>query len=221
MTVQTLSVLPEVLPIFPLPGALLLPRGHLPLHIFEPRYRAMTEAALQSDRLIGMVQPRVVQDDLGGSAVDVYDTGCAGKIVTFAETEDGRYLITLRGVSRFDIAEELSVQDGFRRVRPDFAPYERDQHVDGGGGGHFDREQLLELVHSFLAAKELRVDWQALVDASDEALVTALAMSCPFDPPEKQALLEAPDLSTRAELLISIIEIALRDQDSSRLPILQ
>ncbi len=219
MSDSRLQDLPDILPIFPLSGVLLLPRGHLPLHIFEPRYRAMTEAALRADRLIGMIQPRTPQNDPVDVPAPVYPIGCAGKIVSFAESDDGRYLITLRGVCRFDIAAELPLQEGFRRIRPDFRPYSHDREANGSGG--FDRGRLLSLVRPFLEAKSLNVDWQAIDEASDEALVTALAMSCPFEPSEKQALLEAVDTRARAEMLMSILEIALRDADSPNPPMLQ
>jgi len=211
--------LPAVLPIFPLAGVLLLPRGHLPLHIFEPRYRAMTEAALRSDRLIGMIQPRTGQNDLVESAAPVYPVGCAGKIVSFTEADDGRYLITLRGVCRFGITAELPLQDGFRRVQADFAPFSHDRDADSTGA--IDRVRLLALVRPYLEGRSLNVDWQAISEASDEALITALAMSCPFEPSEKQALLQAADTPARAALLMSILEIALRDDSESAPSMLQ
>jgi len=216
---RTLGSLPPVLPIFPLTGVLLLPRGHLPLHIFEPRYRAMTEAALRTERMIGMVQPRAATSDSVADDADVYPTGCAGRIVSFAETDDGRFLITLRGVCRFAIVEELPLQEGFRRVRADFARYAGD--LDASAPGGFDRDRLLDLVRRFLEVRQLGVDWDAINGASDEALVTALAMSCPFAPPEKQPLREAPTLAARGDLLTSIIEIALRDGEDQAPQVLQ
>jgi uncharacterized protein len=216
---DAIAALPAILPIFPLPGSLLLPRGHLPLHIFEPRYRAMTEAALGNSRLIGMVQPRDADADLAGSRVAIYDTGCAGRIVQFAETEDGRFFISLRGVCRFRIIEELPQETSFRRVRADFHPFRDD--IEPVRDAVVRRERLIGIARSFLEARGLDADWAAINDASDEALVTALAMTCPFEPREKQALLETPGLSARADLLISIMEIAICDQDSPAGGILQ
>jgi hypothetical protein len=207
-----LGALPEILPIFPLTGALLLPRGHLPLHIFEPRYRKMTEAALSGERMIGMVQPRDPDLETVGDNGRVYETGCAGRIVSFTEVEGGRFLLTLRGVCRFRIAEELPLHDGFRRVRPDYAPYRQD--VEEPVGAALDREVLIGAVHRYVHAKELTADWSAIKEASDDELVVALSMMCPFEPREKQALLECRDLAARAALLASLLEMGIRDADS-------
>lgn len=209
----TVGSLPEILPIFPLPGALLLPRGHLPLHIFEPRYRKMTEAALSGERMIGMVQPR----DPDAETIDdndlIYDTGCAGRIISFTEIDDGRFLLTLRGVCRFRIARELPLQDGFRRVRPDYEPYQQD--VAEPAGLALDRENLIGSVHRYVHAKGLTADWPAIKEAPDEALVVALSMMCPFEPREKQALLECRDLPALAHLLTSLLEMGVRDADGT------
>ena len=207
----TLGNLPEILPIFPLPGALLLPRGHLPLHIFEPRYRKMTEAALSGERMIGMVQPRDPDVETIGDDGPIYDTGCAGRIISFMEIDDGRFMLTLRGVCRFRIAKELPLQDGFRRVRPDYEPYQQD--VAEPAGMALDRENLIGSIHRYVHAKGLTADWPAIKEASDEALVVALSMMCPFEPREKQALLECRDLATLAHLLTSLLEMGIRDAD--------
>ncbi|MGZ8337411.1 MAG: LON peptidase substrate-binding domain-containing protein [Allosphingosinicella sp.] len=209
----TVGSLPEILPIFPLPGALLLPRGHLPLHIFEPRYRKMTEAALSGERMIGMVQPRDPDAETIGDDGLIYDTGCAGRIISFTEIDDGRFLLTLRGVCRFRIARELPLQDGFRRVRPDYEPYQQD--VAEPAGLALDRENLIGSVHRYVHAKGLTADWPAIKEASDEALVVALSMMCPFEPREKQALLECRDLPALAHLLTSLLEMGVRDADGA------
>lgn len=206
--------LPDVLAIFPLSGVVLLPRGHLPLHVFEPRYLNLTEAALGSGRLIGMIQPRAHAADPIGDDALLYDTGCVGRIVTFSESEDGRFLITLRGICRFRIAEELDLKDGYRRIRPDFGPFRKDLLPETEEGAAVDREQLLATVHQYLDAKDMGADWSGVEKASDEALVTALAMACPFEPNEKQALLESTDLASRAQLLIALLEMAVRDVEA-------
>jgi hypothetical protein len=207
-----LGTLPEILPIFPLTGALLLPRGHLPLHIFEPRYRKMTEAALSGERMIGMVQPRDPDSETIGDDGRIYETGCAGRIVSFTEVDGGRFLLTLRGVCRFRIAEELPLLDGFRRVRPDYEPYRQD--VEEPAHAALDRERLLGVVHRYVHVKSLTADWPAIKEASDDELVVALSMMCPFEPREKQALLESRDLAARAGLLTSLLEMGIRDADN-------
>lgn len=194
--------LPESLPIFPLSGALLLPRGRLPLQIFEPRYLNMTFAALAEDRMIGMMQSRDVHEGA------LYDVGCAGRIVNFQETDDGRLLITLEGMVRFKVQQELPVQDGYRRVVPDWKGFESDYLLDER---RMDRPRLEEALVPYLKAKGLDADWELVRDTSDEALVVTLAMMCPFSAPEKQALLEADGIDTRAELLVAMLEMALHD----------
>ena len=197
--------LPREIPIFPLPGALLLPRGRLPLNIFEPRYLAMTRDALKGARIIGMIQPEATED-LRGAQVATYRTGCAGRIVQFAETPDGRYLITLAGLIRFDKGEELPLKDGYRRIVADFASYRGDME---GRAGKIDRERLLAKLKRFLERHEIGADWSAIEKAPDEQLVNALAMMCPFGPSEKQALLEAPDVGARCDTMIALLEMAV------------
>jgi Lon protease-like protein len=196
---------PEIIPIFPLIGVLLLPRGRLPLNIFEPRYLAMTRDALKAERFIGMVQPSDPTDKSRNPPV--YPVGCAGRITSFAETDDGRYLITLGGVSRFRIERELPLLDGYRRVVADWTPFEGDL-ADEGGEPAFDRDRLMRGLLGFFKRHQLEADWEALRTAPAERLVTTLAMMCPFEPSEKQALLEAPDFAERARLLTAIIEMA-------------
>ena len=203
------AALPEILPIFPLTGILLLPRGRLPLNIFEPRYLAMTRDALGGERLVGMVQPSDPQDDgRGGGGLNppVYPIGCAGRLTQFSETADGRFLITLTGVSRFRIREELPLLDGYRRVVPDWGPFAHDRAAPGTP--EFDRERLVRGLKSYFAQRQISADWEAIGKAPGEYLVTSLAMACPFAPSEKQALLEAADPDERARLLTTLVEMA-------------
>jgi len=205
-TSDTASVaLPEVLPVFPLAGALLLPGGHLPLHIFEPRYRNMTRDALAGDRLIGMIQPAEATPD--GSEPTLFRTGCAGRIASDEMTEDGRYKIVLEGLCRFHIDEELPPVDGYRRVRADYAAYGRD--LGGDGETAFDRARLLPLLESYLEGMEVAADWDAIADTTDARLIDALAVLCPFEPREKQALLESPTPAARGEMVLALIEMAV------------
>ena len=204
--------LPEVLPIFPLSGVLLLPRGRLPLNIFEPRYLAMVRDALGGERLIGMVQPSEPQDDnrgprgVGGPNPSVYPIGCAGRVTQFSEADDGRFLVTLTGVSRFRIAEELPLLSGYRRIVPDWRPFDHDREVPETP--EFDRARLIRGLQSFFSQRQLSADWSAVEKAPSEHLITSLAMACPFAPSEKQALLEAADLEQRAALLTGLVEMA-------------
>jgi len=198
---------PTVIPVFPLPGALLLPRGQIPLNIFEPRYLSMVDDALKGDRIIGMVQPDA---DNGGSASvpRLYHVGCAGRITQFAETGDGRYLVTLVGISRFRIDEELGTTTLYRQCRVDFGAYPAD-FTARAGEDEVDRAGVVKALRDFVQAADVRVDWQGIEDAPNEALVNALCMMSPFGVREKQALLEAETLKTRAEVLIALTEIEL------------
>ncbi len=196
--------LPESLPLFPLTGALLLPRAHLPLNIFEPRYLAMTEAALAGDRLIGMIQPLEGKGDQGDPPL--YKTGCAGRIVEFRETGDGRLLIDLLGVSRFDVAREPPRTGLFRRALPDWSPYAGDLTQSEPPG--LDRARLMKALGPFLAKSGVKADRDSLQSAPSSRLIDAVAMMAPFAPREKQALLEA-DPAARALLLTQLIEMSL------------
>ncbi len=207
--------LPDILPIFPLTGVLLLPRGRLPLNIFEPRYLAMTRDALGGERLIGMVQPSDPQDDgRGGGGLNppVYPVGCAGRVTQFSETDDGRFLITLTGVSRFRIREELPLLEGYRRVVPDWQPFAHDR--ERAGKPDFDRERLIRGLKGYFAQRQIQADFEAIEKAPSEYLVTSLAMACPFAPSEKQALLEAADPDERARLLTTLVEMAATEPPS-------
>jgi Lon protease-like protein len=204
------ATLPAILPIFPLTGVLLLPRGRLPLNIFEPRYLAMTRDALASERLIGMVQP---SDPAAlGSNPPVYATGCAGRITSFSETEDGRFLITLTGTCRFRIHEELPLLEGYRRVVPEWSEYIHDLETEVEPA--FDRERLIRGLKAYFQRHEISADWEAISSVPGERLVTSVAMVCPFEPSEKQALLEASDLNERARLLTAIVEMAVMNRPS-------
>ena len=199
--------LPGRISVFPLSGALLLPAGQMPLNIFEPRYLAMIDHAMATDRIIGMVQPRFNQSDR--SAIpQMADIGCAGRIVQFAETGDGRYLITLAGICRFRILDEADVNTPFRQCNMSAAAYADDFNPKKGEDA-VDRKSLLHAFRHYLVANDLEADWDSVNEASNASLVTALAMMAPAGPAEKQALLEADDHKSRAQLLIAITEIAL------------
>jgi len=199
------TTLPTILPIFPLTGVLLLPRGRLPLNIFEPRYLAMTRDALAGDRLIGMVQPS--NPGASGDNPPVYPTGCAGRITSFAETEDERFLITLTGTCRFRIRDELPLLEGYRRVVPEWSEFARDLGSEDEPA--FDRERLMRGLKGYFQQHQISADWGAINSVPGERLVTSVAMVCPFEPSEKQALLEASDLNERARLLTAMVEMAL------------
>jgi len=205
--------LPEVIPVFPLAGALLLPRGQMPLNIFEPRYLAMIDDALRTGlRLIGMIQP----DPSHPGPEDkphLYKIGCAGRITQIAETGDGRYLIELTGVARFRIVGEPSVLTPYRQCRVDYHPF-ADDFVARKGEDAVDRDALLEALADFLKANKLNADWEGIEKAPNEALVNALAMMSPYVAAEKQAILEAPDLKTRAEILVALTEIELAKNET-------
>ena len=200
--------LPEVIPVFPLSGALLLPRGQMPLNIFEPRYLAMVDDALADrHRLIGMIQPETAAPEPGPKP-SLYKIGCVGRITQLAETGDGRYLLQLTGIARFRLVEELSVTTAYRQCRVTYAPF-ADDFTPRKGEESVDREAVLDALRAFLAANNLSTDWEGIENAPNEALVNALAMMSPYAPAEKQAMLEAPDLKTRAEILVAATEIEL------------
>ena len=205
--------LPDVIPVFPLAGALLLPRGQMPLNIFEPRYLAMIDDALRAGhRLIGMIQPDTAHPGAPDKP-NLYKIGCVGRITQFAESGDGRYLIQLTGIARFRIEEELRVTTPYRQCRVRYAPFV-DDFTARKGEEAVDRKSLLEALTGFLKANNLKADWEGIENAPNEALVNALAMMSPYGAAEKQALLEAPDLKTRAELLVAMTEIELAKKTS-------
>ncbi|MCA6111450.1 LON peptidase substrate-binding domain-containing protein [Bradyrhizobium cenepequi] len=212
--------LPEVIPVFPLAGALLLPRGQMPLNIFEPRYLAMVDDAFRDGhRLIGMIQPDVTHSHNEATPV-LFRIGCAGRITQLAESGDGRYILELTGVARFKVVEELNVLTPYRQCKVDFFSF-KDDFVARKGEEDVDREALLSVLTDFLKANNLKVDWAGIEAAPNEALVNALAMMSPYGPAEKQAMLEAPDLKTRAEILIAVTEMDLAKKRTSGDPPLQ
>ena len=205
--------LPEVIPVFPLPGALLLPRGQMPLNIFEPRYLEMIDDALASrHRLIGMIQPDIAHPG-SDDKPNLFKVGCVGRITQIAESGDGRYILQLTGVARFRIEEELTVQTAYRQCRVTYAPF-ADDFIARKGEEEVDRKELLRALSEFLQANDLKADWDGIENAPNEALVNALAMMSPYGAAEKQALLEAPDLKTRAEILVAVTEIELAKKNS-------
>lgn len=198
--------LPETLPVFPLSSAFLLPSGQLPLNIFEPRYLQMVEDALSGNRIIGMIQPQGDHKDEEKPAL--VKTGCAGKITEFTETQDGRYLITLAGVYRYHIAEEMSTDKLYRIVKADWSKYENDSKAFSCLD--LDRQKLKALLKDYFQQHEMDCSWKAIDDAPDGKLITCLSMICPFEQKEKQALLEAACCKTRAELFMGMLEMAVR-----------
>jgi uncharacterized protein len=197
------DTLPQRFPIFPLSGALLLPGGNMPLNIFEPRYLQMMRDAMQTDQIIGMVQPR---DGAGGEETPaIYTTGCAGRITSFEETQDGRYLITLTGVSRFDVTEELVTVTPYRQITASFERFRADLDPVAADGRR--RDPLIEAMHGYFDRQQIEIDWNAVDQAPFDGLVTSLAMICPFAPSEKQALLEAGDQNARLDTLIALMRM--------------
>ncbi len=198
--------LPEIVPVFPLPGALLLPHARLPLHIFEPRYLAMLDDALKTPhRLIGMVQPL---PRTKGEDCELHQIGCAGRLTQFAETDDGRYMITLSGVSRFRISDEISGFQPYRRCRISWQDFTKDLGTTDQDT-EFDRKTFMDLLKRYFSAQSLSTDWETLKDADNEMLINSLSMLLDFQPEDKQALLEAPSLTTRRETLVTLLEFAL------------
>ena len=199
--------LPDTIAVFPLPGALLLPRARLPLHIFEPRYLQMLDDALKTKhRLIGMIQPREVP---GAAGKRLHAIGCAGRLTGFSETEDGRYMVTLSGISRFRVLQEVQGFTPYRRCQVDWAPFARDLGGAESDAG-FKRAEFMAGLKRYFEAMDLSTDWGSLKGADEELLINSLSMLCPFSPEDKQALLEAPSLTTRRETLVTLIEFALR-----------
>lgn len=210
--------LAQRIPVFPLAGALLLPRADLPLNIFEPRYLAMIEHALSTDRLIGMIQPAA-----GDESADVpalMKVGCVGRITSWAETPDDRMMITLTGVSRFQIVDELDVDTPFRQVIANYHPFAADL-ATGTGAAEVNRPALLKAFRDYLDANNMSADWKEVDSASTEVLVNTLSLLAPYPPEEKQALLEAPDLKTRADVLVALTEVALGKMGKGAKPRLQ
>lgn len=211
---QTLSAtahaplaLPAILPIFPLPNVVLLPRARLPLHVFEPRYLAMVDDVLATQhRMIGMIQPSGdVEKDVDNKS-PVYGVGCAGRITSFAETEDGRLMIGLTGVCRFEIGVELKQKSPYRQVQPLWEKFLEDREEPGDV--EIDHARFAEALKPYFKSQSIEADWEAIENMEPEMLVSTLAMICPFASNEKQALLEAPDLKKRASMLLTLLEMA-------------
>lgn len=212
--------LPDVIPVFPLSGALLLPGGRLPLNIFEPRYLNMILDALGNGRFIGMIQPNYDamgkpnfdeddEDDLDDDGPPLFKTGCAGRIVYFEETDDGRLLIALKGLTRFHVAEEIEGARGYRRVQADYSAYTTD--MDPPGEFDLDRDELLDALQPYIDAQGMRLKVEIIKGLSDHTLVSSLCMICPFDPREKQALLETGTIKDRADMLLALLQMGVFD----------
>ena len=198
------------LPIFPLPGCLLLPRSNLPLHVFEPRYRLMIQEALENSKLIGMIQPQVIESPT--TRPQLYNTGCLGRLSAHQETRDGRFYIVLTGVCRFSIQQELPVTDsGYRIVVPNFAPFMQD--LSPPDHGLLNRDSLLKQLRHFAEVYSLDVSWELIEQSEDEEFVNAICMGAPFDPSDKQVLLEAQDLIQRGKILNALFEIERASHD--------
>jgi Lon protease-like protein len=208
---HTLADLPPRIPVFPLNGAVLFPRARLPFNIFEPRYLNMIDDAMSGERLIGMIQPAV--GDTDRFAPQLADVGCVGRITSYAETDDGRYLIVLTGVIRFAVGEELALRSPYRSVRADYSSFHADLQPDPLDD-HALRQAITTTLEAFLARNELRADWSELNNADFETFVHVLGAACPLRPEEKQALLEAPDLASRAHTLKALLQIGVADNDS-------
>jgi Lon protease-like protein len=206
-TFSTATDLPATLPLFPVAGALLLPRRPIQLTVFEPRYLAMLDDALSGERLIGMIQPKA-GEAASDVAPELCEIGCAGRFVQFAEVGDGRCFVTLIGVSRFRVTDELTTLTPYRIVRADYSGFAED-FVEGAGEAAVDREALLKALREFAKANDLKIDWDDVKSASNETLVNSLAVMSPYGAREKQALLEARDLKSRADMLIAISQIEL------------
>ncbi len=220
-TYKTATDLPQVIPVFPLNGALLLPGGVLPLQIFEPRYLNMVDDAMAGDRMIGMVQTRA-----GGDAERprLARVGCAGRITSYSEAGDGRYMIALTGVSRFEAGAELGLPTPYRQVRAVYDLFAEDLAVDDDAELEFDRAPFLNLLRRYLDQRQLGVEWEAVNAAPGPALINSLCMALPFGAPEKQALLEAPGLDERRVTLQALLEIeaaATRDDGNDTPPVMQ
>lgn len=206
-----LQDLPTEFPVFPLAGALLLPGGRLPLNIFEPRYLAMVEDSLAAGRMFGMIQPDPQQPE-GQTGPGLYRVGCLGRLTAFSETDDGRYLITLAGLTRFAVVAELPMGRGYRRVRADFSPYPSD--LDGTPAPiGIDHDTLLAALKGYFARRKFEANWDTVRRMPDDALITTLSMICPFEPAEKQALLEAATDADRAAILLALLQMGAAEPD--------
>jgi uncharacterized protein len=214
---QKPSDLPKAIPVFPLSGALLLPRTDLPLSIFEPRYLAMIEDAMYAERIVGIIQP-VEKDDSDTPQLEA--VGCAGRITSYSETDDGRLLITITGVARFNLKKEVAVKTPYRMFNVDYKPYAID-FVNETGARSVNRDQLITAFRQYLEANNMSADWNEVNAVSTEVLVNTLSLLAPYPPREKQALLEAPDLKSRADVLVALTEMALAKSGSGKSKLMQ
>jgi Lon protease-like protein len=200
----SIDALPSPLAVFPLTGVLLLPRGQVPLNVFEPRYLALVDDTIAGSRIIGLVQPAESEEKTLHPKLS--QVGCAGRITSYRETDDGRYLITLTGICRFRVAEEMKVQTPYRQIVPDFGAFAGD--LIAGEESEFPRERVIAALKDYLSKRDLKADWRSVMSAPAESLVNALAMLCPFEPAEKQALLEAQGWPERVATLVALLEMA-------------
>jgi Lon protease-like protein len=208
--------LPAEFPVFPLTGALLLPRGKLPLNIFEPRYLAMTDAALAAGRMFAMIQPDATRPPLQGGPA-LFTVGCLGRLTSFSETDDGRYLITLFGLIRFSIVSELPIRHGYRRVRADFSDYLADLEPPPSPPRiGVPRDAVLTALRNYFTHRGFDANWDAIGGMPDDTLVTTLCMVCPFEPAEKQALLEAATDEDRGTILLTLLEMGAAEDGDRR-----
>lgn len=205
---KKITALPGTIPLFPLAGALLLPRSELPLNIFEPRYLQMIDAAMYGERIIGIIQP---EEGATGEKPRLEQVGCAGRITSYTETNDGRVLVTLQGVCRFRLKREIKARTAWRKVEVNYKPFAGDLVV-GAGALSVDRNQLMEAFRQFLEENNMTTNWEEVNEVNTEVLVNTLSLMSPYGPRDKQALLEAPDLKSRAEMLVAITELAMRRQ---------
>jgi hypothetical protein len=207
--------LPNTLPVFPLPGAIVMPGNELPLNVFEPRYLNMVEDALGSHRLIGMIQP----DPEAVTETQLYRTGCAGRITQYRETNDGRIELVLSGVCRYDLGEELSTTRGYRLIVPDWSrfagDYSEGDYSEPGTGRHSDHERMTRTLRRYFEAKQLDVDWPMLDRLSSVRLMNSLSMALPLSVQEKQMLLETVDPAQRLTAFIAMLEGELERPDTA------
>ena len=199
---------------FPLTGALLLPGGRLPLNVFEPRYLALVEDAMAQGRMLGMIQPDRPGDQGADEAPPLYGVGCLGRLSSFSETTDGRYLVTLTGLVRFRALREIEGARGYRRVAVDYSGFEADLAGEPVTLG--DRAGLLEALRAYFQAHGFEANWDAVEQMPDDVLVVTLAMACPFEPAEKQALLEAGSPAAQVEALMALLRMGAHGVEQRR-----
>jgi len=204
--------LPGLLPVFPLPSVLLLPGGRLPLNIFEPRYISMVLDSLSEQRLIGIVQTRTAMEELVADKAEVFNTGCLGRIVSFTESSDGRLLITLDGLCRFNLLDELEIRNGYRQFGVSFDKYKADMEDPEG---FIERQEFGKLVKEYFDSENLNIDIGALDKIGDKKLLANLAMLCPFETPEKQALMEAENFNQMLEIMGALMKMSIYADISS------